>query len=436
MASANSSDPLPAHDPWAAFRIRNFALLQVVRVLGIVAFQMMAVALYYDIYEHTHSALNLGLIGLVQFVPAIAFSLITGTVADRFNRRHIVQICQVMMIISLILLVWVTRHGITHVWSVYAIMFLIGTERAFQAPAAQALMPQLVPRELFSNAVAWNGSIFNLSTIAGPSLGGLLYGLHGEAVSVYGYSLGMMVAAVLIMGLIKPPPQQREATDASWETLVAGIRFVFDRPVVLGAISLDLFAVLLGGAVALLPIYAKDILHVGPQGLGFLRASFAVGAVTMGFLVTHLPPMRQAGKTMLWSVAGFGVFTIIFGISSNFWLSLVCLFLLGAFDMVSVVVRHTMVQLATPDEMRGRVSAVNMIFIGASNELGEFESGLTAAWWGAIPAVVIGGIGTLAVTALWAWWFPALRKFKRLDQPADTTSVDKAVVDEVETNSV
>jgi len=300
-------------------------------------------------------------------------------------------------------------------WLVYVLLFLMGTANAFDGPANQAIVTQLVPPTVFGNAVTWNSSVMQIALVAGPALGGWFYALFGQAFFVFLIVAAIRFVSTLLVFFMRPQIDHIEKTGLSWKTMAAGLRYVFQKRIILGTISLDLFAVLLGGAVALMPIYANDILKVGPTGLGILRAAPSVGAALMAIILAHLPPLKRAGNTMLWCVALFGVATIFFGISRNFIFSLGCLAVLGAADMISVVVRHVLVQVQTPPAMRGRVSAINLIFIGASNELGEFESGLTAAWFGVVPAVIIGGVGTLAVVGVWAWRFPEIREFKRLD---------------------
>jgi len=297
---------------------------------------------------------------------------------------------------------------------IYLVLVMVGTVRAFSMPAGQSLVPQLVPEKHFPNAVAWGSTVFQTATILGPALGGLIYALvHGPA-AVYATSMTASLVATAAVARIRPRAAQRLREPVNLTTVFAGLRYIWRQKLVLGSISLDLFAVLLGGAVALLPVYAREILHTGPWGLGILRSAPGVGAAGMAILLAHQPLRRRAGATMLWCVAGFGGFTIVFGLSRSLVLSLLALLLVGASDMVSIIVRGTLVQLATPDAMRGRVSAVNSIFIGASNELGQFESGLTAHWFGTVPAVVLGGIGTLLVVVVWTGLFPELRNADRL----------------------
>jgi MFS family permease len=308
------------------------------------------------------------------------------------------------------LLLAFAASGLASVYPIYLALLLNGVVRAFNGPASQAFLPLLVPAEHFPNAVAWGSSSFQAATIIGPALGGLLYGLTGKPTPVYAGAIVLYLTALILMSALQVPAKKRPPAAASVGMVLEGMKFIGQNKLILGAISLDLFAVLLGGAVALLPVYAREILNVGAEGLGVLRSAPGVGAVTMAVILAHWPLRRREGATMLTCVFGYGVATIAFGLSRNLALSLVALALIGACDMVSVIVRHTMIQLTTPDEMRGRVSAVNMVFIGASNEVGQFESGITAQWFGAVPAVILGGAGTLLVVVLWAWLFPPLRK--------------------------
>ncbi|MGH9654026.1 MAG: MFS transporter [Bryobacteraceae bacterium] len=398
----------------AAFRYPNFRHYMAARLLTTISSEMQSVAVAWQVYAITHQPLDLGLVGLAQFLPGICLFLVAGHAADRWPRRRILQTCYAGFSCCSLLLLIFTLHGLSSVYPIYAALLLNGTVRAFNGPASQAFVPLLVRSEDFPNAIAWSSSLFQTATIAGPVIGGLLYGLTGSPVFVYLSAAVAYGLALLFMARIKMQIAERPREAAQLGMVLNGLRYIWRNKLVLGAISLDLFAVLLGGAVALLPVYAKDILHTGAMGLGILRSAPGVGAVVMGIAVAHWPMRRRAGAIMLWCVAAFGAFTIVFGVSRNLALSLAMLVLLGAADTVSVIVRHTMVQLATPDEMRGRVSAVNMIFIGASNEFGQFESGITAQWFGTVPAVVLGGIGTIAIVALWSWMFPSLRKLDRL----------------------
>jgi len=299
-------------------------------------------------------------------------------------------------------------------YPIYAVMLLNGTVRAFNGPASQAFLPLLVPREIFPNAVAWNASVFQTATIGAPMLGGILYGITGSPALVYGCSAAGYLSAFFLIGTLRLPAWKAPASSASMGMVLDGLKYIWSHKMVLGAVSLDLFAVLLGGAVALLPVYAREIFRMGASGLGMLRSAPGLGALAMSIVVAHWPLRRRAGAVMLWCVFGFGLFTVMFGLSRSFALSLVLLFFTGMTDTISVIVRSTMIQLGTPDEMRGRVSAVNMVFVGASNEIGQFESGLTAQWFGAAPAVILGGAGTMLIVLMWSWLFPDLRRLDRL----------------------
>jgi MFS family permease len=397
-----------------AFQYPSFRLFQIARFLTITASEMQSVAIGWQIYDITHRPLDLGLVGLAQFLPPFLLFLFAGHAADRFQRKRIIMICYGAFALCSALLFMIATREVRSVAPIYAVLLLVGVVRAFNGPAGQAFMPLLVPEEHFPNAVAWGSSIFMGATILGPSLGGIIYGIAGNAKDVYISAAITFAISFLLVGAIKLQVQQRPRHTISMESVLAGFHFVWRTKLVLGAISLDLFAVLLGGAVALLPVYAREILAIGPRGLGILRAAPGVGAVVTAIVMAHWPLKRKAGLMMMWCVAGFGLFTVVFGISRNIYISLFALLVIGATDMVSVIIRSTMVQLATPDEMRGRVSAVNMIFIGASNEFGQFESGLTAQWFGTIPAVVLGGIGTLLVVAAYSWFFPELRNVDQL----------------------
>jgi MFS family permease len=384
------------------------------RVLTTTGSEMQAVAVAWQVYGLTHRPLDLGLVGLAQFLPGILLFLVAGQTADRFPRQRILQVCYGGFALCSLLLLGLTLRGVASMFAIYSVLLLNGTVRAFNGPAGQAFAPLLVPAADFPNAVAWNSSIFQASTILGPVVGGLLYGLTSSPAPVYVCAAFEYLAALALLGGIRLAAAQGKRPAASYSMALEGLRYIRRNKLVLGAISLDLFAVLLGGAVALLPVYAREILKVGASGLGILRSAPGVGAVVMALVVAHWPLRRHAGAIMMWCVCGFGVFTVIFGLSRNLWISLAALTLIGACDMVSVIVRHTLVQLSTPDEMRGRVSAVNVVFIGASNEVGQFESGLTAQWFGTVPAVVLGGLGTIAIVAMWAWRFPALRRVNEL----------------------
>ena len=393
----------------AAFTHPGFVLFQVARFLIVAAVEMQAVAVGWQVYEITKQPLDLGLVGLAQFLPGILLFPVSGHASDRYERRHVLSACYAGFAVCFAALFVLAQRGLKSVTAIYVVLVLIGVVRSFNATASRSILPQLVPEEHFPNAVAWNATIFQASTILGPSFGGILYAIsHGPSM-VYVVAMLTAIGATVSSFRIRPEVKARPREPMSLKTVFAGLHFIWSRKLILGAISLDLFAVLLGGAVALLPVYAREILKTGPWGLGLLRTAPGVGAALMAVLLAHRPLRGRSGVTLLWAVAGFGVFTIVFGLSHNLILSLAALLLAGASDMISVIIRATLTQLGTPDEMRGRVTAVDMIFIGASNEFGQFESGVTAQWLGTVPAVVLGGVGTLVVIGLWAWLFPELR---------------------------
>src|SRR5438874_3289345 len=438
-----------SHDPYAAFRFGGFALFTAGNLLSITGPLMLAVAVEWEIYARTHSATALGLVGLVIAVPVVALSLPAGHLADRVSRKHIILVSQIFSAITSLALALVSwkhlaipqiaplragnhalaavaavferHHPIFHfhdasVPLIYLLLFIGAVARTFNWAARSSFFPTLISRDAFANAVTWNNSVFQIGSVAGPAVSGLLVAFVGFP---FVYLLDALCAFFffLLVLPIRRSSQKREQTDEStWKSLIAGVRFVFSRKVILATITLDLFAVLLGGATALMPVFADQILHVGPVGLGWMRAMPAIGAFGTALTVAHLPPMKRAGRTLLWCVTGFGIATILFGLSKAFWLSLGLLFLIGAFDSVSVIIRGSIVQLVTPDEMRGRVSAVNNIFIGTSNEFGALESGLTAALFGPVISVVAGGIGTilvvLGVSSIW----PETRRIGALDK--------------------
>lgn len=419
---AGMSDTTPARAA-AAFHSPDFRRYQLARVMVIIGAEAQALAVAWQIYLITHSAIDLGYTGLALFLPGLIFMLPAGHVADRFDRRHVILVCYSIQVFCTAALFFFALHHIRHILPIYAVLFFIGSGRAFSGPASSALIPHLVPKDHFVNAVTWGATIFQIATIAGPAVGGLLFTLplHARiagAPLVYLFTLVTLIWFLVLVGSLSVRPGRMEHRAASLDVLFAGFRYVRRTPILFGSISLDLFAVLLGGAVALLPIFAQDILHAGPRGLGMLRAAPAVGALVVSFSLTWSPIKRRAGALMLVCVAIFGVATILFGVSRNMVLSLLALVVVGASDMVSVVVRSSILQLATPPEMRGRVSAVNSLFLGASNELGEFESGLTAQWWGAVRAVIYGGIGSLMITGLWSVIFPELRRADELTAEA------------------
>ncbi len=375
--------------------------------------QVLSAAVAWRVYELTRDPWSLGLVGLAQFAPMFAFTLYAGDVADRYERRVILALSYLVEALCAAMFMAVTWAGVTDPNAYFAILLLFGTARAFSAPASQSFLPQIVPADLLPRAIAVSSSAMQVAIISGPALGGAALLLGADFAFGFSFALFTLVGFVIFAIRIERP-RLAPPTGSLLERVAEGIVYVRRRRELMGAISLDLFAVLLGGATALLPFFANEILHVGPMGFGLLKAAPAIGAASMSFWLTARPIERNAGVRMFACVAIFGVATIVFGLSENFYLSFAALVVLGASDMVSVNVRHALTQLATPDHMRGRVSAVNMLFIGASNELGEFESGLTAAWWGTVPAVIVGGLGTLGVVALWAWMFPELRKVDRL----------------------
>jgi MFS family permease len=384
---------------------------------------MQSVAVGWQVYEITKNSFDLGLVGLAQFLPGVVFFLLSGHTADRYDRRKVLMCGYFGFAVCSSLMLGITVRGAHSAYPIYAVMTLVGIVRSFNAPASRAILPLLVPDDQFQSAFAWGATVFQSATIMGPAIGGVMYAIFRGPGIVYAASMAAATGAAFSMLRVKLRAKARRQEEFSWKTVLAGLRYIWRQKLVLGSISLDLFAVLLGGAVALLPVYARDILKTGPWGLGLLRCAPAIGAAAMALVLAMRPLGGRAGVKMLWCVAGFGVCTILFGISHNLALSMVALAFVGATDMVSMVVRGVLVQHATPDEMRGRVNAVDMIFIGASNELGQFESGTTAKWLGTVRAVVVGGIGTLVVTAIWAGLFPSLRNADQLTLTEEKTSV-------------
>lgn len=398
---------------YAAFRHQPFLRYWLARFLTTFSTQVVSVAVGWQIYDLTRDPFDLGLVGIIQFAPSLLLVLVTGALADRFGRRFIMGLALVLEALCAVALVMLTMRGLTGPGQVFAVLAVFGVARAFFGPASASLVANLVPPEDFANAVAWNSSAWQTATIVGPVAGGLLYGLSAEA--AYGTAVVLMAAAAILVFSIPKPVQRTETDQPTISSLFEGFRYIWREKIVLGAISLDLFAVLLGGAVALLPVYARDILELGPWGLGLLRSAPGMGAILVALWLTAHPIRDHAGLIMFAFVALFGVFTAIFGISTIPWLSIAALAGLGAADMISVYVRETLIQLWTPDRLRGRVNAVNMVFVGASNEVGEFRAGTMAAFIGTVPAVVIGGVGAVGVAVLWAWMFPQLRKARHLD---------------------
>ncbi len=423
MAGANAvaRGRAPARVPASAFRSRDFRLYQAARLCVILGAEAQSVAVAWQVYQLTGSALSLGYTGLALFLPGLFFMLPAGHVADRYDKRHIILACYGLQAVCTVVLLWIALHPITSILPIYAVLFLIGTGRCFSGPAASAMVPLLVPKDDFVNAVTWGATIYQTANATGPMVGGLLFtatlaalGRWKGAPVVYLFTLAMLCSFMFFVSLIRIRSEASEKKAFNAKTVLAGLKYVAETKLLLGSISLDLFAVLLGGAVALMPIFAHDVLHAGAQGLGLLRAMPSLGALVVSLTLIFRPIQRRAGKLMLVCVGIFGAATVLFGFSRSLWVSMMALLLVGASDMVSVVVRSSILQLATPPEMRGRVSAVNWLFIGASNEFGEYESGLTAHWWGAVPAVVVGGIGSLMVTAVSAVAFPALRRANQL----------------------
>jgi len=418
MPDGDSQRSLTATVAW---QHRDFRLYQAARFAGVVGSEAQSVGVAWQVYQLTHSALALGYTGLALFLPGLIFTLPAGHVADLHDRRTVILTCYALQFCATASLLLMTLHGVHNVWAIYGILFVIGLGRCFSGPAASALVPTLVPKEHFVNAVTWGASIFQISNALGPMIGGLLFTitLTGRAQRFTGAPLVYLftcvaIAAFLVMVSLVKPRGAAEKKGFTFDTMLDGLRYVVGTRLLLGSISLDLFAVLLGGAVSLLPIFASDILHRGAHALGLLRAMPSLGALAVSLCLSVWPIKRDAGKTMLLCVAGFGAATVVFGLSRSLCLSCVALVITGATDMVSVVVRSSILQLATPGEMRGRVSSVNWLFLGASNEFGEYESGLTAHWFGAVRAVVLGGVGSMIVTGLWSVFFPALRRADRL----------------------
>ena len=410
---APPTEPAPLERPTAAlFRHRPFMRLWFSRLAGVTGNQMLLVALGWQMYDLTHSAWDLGLVGLLQFLPALALVLVAGQVIDRLHRGRIVAACMAAQTAVAGVLIWGSATHAVSREMLFVVSIAVGTVRAFQLPTQQALTPMVLSPSLLPRGLAFSAAGAQGAIVAGPAIGGFVYAA-GPATVYATCAFLFVVAGVLVFG-VRYQQAARVKKAISIETLLGGVRFVRDRPVVLGAISLDLFAVLFGGAVALLPIFARDLLHVGAWGLGLLRAAPAVGAFVTSILLTRWPVTRRAGRVLLVAVAVYGAATLAFGLSTSFLLSLLALVVTGAADMISVVIRQSLVQLDTPDEMRGRVSAVNSVFIGASNQLGEFESGVTAAWLGPVGSVVLGGLGTLLVAGAWVRLFPALAQRDRL----------------------
>ncbi|WP_182086162.1 MFS transporter [Aureimonas sp. ME7] len=402
----------PAEDRFAAFRNSRFLRYWLSRFLSAFAVQIVAVSVGWQIYDLTRDPLDLGLVGLSQFLPALVLVFVTGTVADRYSRRHIMGTAIGVQTLGAALLLFLTYRNLVTPVPIFAILVLLGVARAFFTPAASSLVVNLVTKDELANAIAWNSSSWQIASIVGPVAGGLLYGFSPHV--AYASALILFLLAGALILTIPAPAQHTSREPASFSTVVAGFRYIWHEKIVLGAISLDLFAVLLGGAVALMPVFARDVLEVGPWGLGMLRAAPGVGAILTAIWLAAHPVKDHAGLVMFAFVALFGAFTVLFGLSTLPWLSILALALMGAADMISVYIREILLQLWTPDEVRGRVNAVNSVFVGASNELGEFRAGVMAALIGVVPATVIGGFATIGVAAVWAWAFPQLRRARSL----------------------
>lgn len=398
------------------FHHRSFVAFWLARTCSSFGFQMISIMVGWQIYSQTGRALDLGLIGLAQFLPSVALALYAGHAADQYDRRRIVLFGQLAEWVAIIMLAVLTFTARADEWVILGLVFIIAIARAMETPALQSMLPALVPPPILTRAMAAKAAAGEAAMMVGPALGGFLY-VAGPS-TVYAAAGGIYLLAIIMVAQLRYEQVPPRRVPASFATLFAGTKFIRARPDVLGVISLDLFAVLLGGATALLPIFAKDILHTCPWGLGLLRGAPAVGALLVGLWLSRRSLERHIGMIMFAAVAGFGLATLVFALSTVLCLSLLALFALGAFDMVSMVIRDALVQLDTPDDMRGRVSAVNSIFINTSNQLGEFELGMLAAWLGAVPAAALGGIGTLLVVGLWMGWFPSLRRRQRLDKEA------------------
>ncbi len=412
MSKQSASAPA-SHDPYAALRYQDFRLLFVGRFITSFAGQMLSFAIGWELWLRTHSAFALGLVGLVQVIPVLLLSLPAGHVADQYNRKRIVLITQVMLSMCSLGLAYLS-YTQGALWLIYLCLLGIGFSRAFNDPATSTLLPQTVPPAIFTSAATWSSSAWQFASIVGPAVAGIIAAWLGRVTIIYLFdATGAIIFSVLVV-MIKGRPLALSQKSDTIESLREGIRFIRDSRVILAAITLDMFAVLFGGAVTLLPIYATDILKVGATGLGIMRAAPSIGAIIVAFTLAHLPPFKQAGKTLLIAVSGFGLATIVFGLSRSFWLSVSMLILLGGLDNISVVIRQTLMLTLVPDEMRGRASSVNSIFIGASNELGGFESGAVAALVGPILSVVLGGVGTIITVLMIARVFPEMRKLKTL----------------------
>lgn len=414
LATTVSTEPDYSRDPYHALRFRDFRLLIIGTFIAVTGEQMVSIAIGWELYERTGSALVLGGVGLVQVIPAIILSLPAGHLADQLDRKRIMLIAQIAVAIgSLGLTILSFTRG--SIWLIYGCLLLMGGASTFQSPASSALLSRTVPERAYGNAATWRSSSWQLASVIGPALGGLMIAILHSSTLIYGFDASAVLVFAILIALIRGEGQEIQHSErTTLRSLVEGVNFLRGTQVIFAAITLDLFAVLFGGATTLLPIFAKDILHVGPAGLGWLRAAPSIGAVSMAICLAHLPPFKNAGRTLLWAVVGFGMATIIFGLSHVFWLSLLMLFALGAFDNISVVIRGTLLLMRTPDAMRGRISAVHNLFTTASNELGGFESGLVAQLLGPIIAVAGGGVGTILVVLCVALLWPEMRRLGAL----------------------
>jgi len=431
LPPAPSTDPPPAtdrprkHDPYLVLRNPNFRRYLLAGIAATVGGQMQGVAVGWELYERTRSATALGLVGLAQVLPVLLLAIPAGHAADRHDRKRQILFAQSLLgVASAGLALLSARHG--PVWIAYVLLVLTGVGQAVNMPARWALLPMLVPREQVALAVTWNSSSWQVAAVLGPMLGGLVIALTGGAVLAYVLNAAASAWFVFMMAPVRLQPTARNFDPVSLRSVLAGLRFVFRTELILATITLDMFAVLLGGSVALLPIFARDVLHIGPTGLGWLRSAPSLGALGMALFLAHRPPLRRAGPALLWSVGGFGAATVVFALSKSPAVSFLMLLVAGALDNISVVIRGTLVQVLTPDEMLGRVAAVNAIFIGSSNELGEFESGVTARMFGAVRAVVLGGIGSILVVLAVAWGWPSVRRLGPLHEAGREPAVDAA----------
>ena len=406
----------PKRDPYAPLRFRGFRYIFFGQIISSFGDQMLSFAIGWELWLRTHSAFALGMVGLVQIIPILLFSLPAGHIADRYERKRIIFLSESLLIGCTLGLAWLsfTQGPIA---LIYLCLFGIGVSQAFTVPAASTLVPQTVPAHLFTIAQTWRSSAWQLAAILGPAVGGLIVASTNAVTSIYVFDAFAALTFVTLLALVQGRPVAQSTKANTWESLGEGLRFIRTTKEILAAITLDMFAVLLGGSVTLLPVFATDILKVGPTGLGLMRAAPSVGAILMAMLLANLPPFKQAGRTLMLAVIGFGAATIVFGLSRSFWLSMLMLFTMGALDNISVVIRSTLMLVRTPEEMLGRASSVNNIFIGASNQLGGFESGVTAAWFGPVASVVVGGIGTILVVLTIGKIWPELSGMKTLDKP-------------------